>query len=127
MLGSKEVRTMGLTRRDAAATVLTSVVVLVFFAAHGGWDVPLVGDSVRWAAGAILLLGVTTCALGTAEDSAAPKLFAALGIASLVFGVLALATGSLTALSLLVATTVLLWAGATLGHVRHVHRPPVAT
>jgi uncharacterized membrane protein HdeD (DUF308 family) len=56
-----------------------------------------------------------------------PKLFAALGIASLVFGVLALATGSLTALSLLVATTVLLWAGATLGHVRHVHRPPVAT
>jgi len=69
---------MTLTRKDAAAAALTALAVLAFLATHEGWGVPLVGDSHRWAAGAILLLGSMTCGLG----------------------VLALATGSLTPLSL---------------------------
>jgi hypothetical protein len=44
-----------------------------------------------------------------------------LGGAAFVFGVLALVTGSLTALSLLVADMVLMWALTTL---RHAHSPP---
>jgi hypothetical protein len=54
-------------------------------------------------------------------------LLAGVGTAALVLAVAALATGSLTALSLLVACIVLLWAGATLRHVWHPAHGPVAT
>lgn len=117
---------MTLTRKDAAATVLTAPVVLVFFATHQGWDVWLIGGSHRWAAGAILFLGATTCGLGSPDRSAVSKWLAALGALALVLAVLALATGSLTPLSLLVGDIVVLWAVSTLGHVRHVPHKPVA-
>jgi hypothetical protein len=107
---------MALTRKDAAAAALTALAVLVFLATHEGWGVPLVGDSHRWAAGAIFLLGSLTCGLGSPGKDAATKLLAILGAAALVLAVLAIATGSLTALSLLVADMVALWAVATLRH-----------
>ena len=110
---------MTLTRKDAAATALTGLVVLVFLASHESWGVPLVGDSRRWAAGAILLVGSMTCGLGSPGKDTATKLLAFLGIAAFVLGVLALATGSLTPLSLLVVDVVALWAIATLRHLRH--------
>jgi len=40
--------------------------------------------------------------------------------------VFAVWTGSLTLLSLLVVDIVLLWGAATLGHVQHDHRRPIA-
>src|SRR4051794_39073725 len=49
------VTTMTLSRKDVVATVLTVLVVLTFAATHEGWNVPLVGDSHRWAAAVILL------------------------------------------------------------------------
>jgi hypothetical protein len=52
--------TMMLRRKDVGATALTALVVISFFATHGGWNVWLVGDSHRRAAGVILLLGVVT-------------------------------------------------------------------
>jgi hypothetical protein len=52
-------------------------------------------------------------------------LFATLGGAALVLSVVALATGSLTPLSLLVADIVVLWALATLRHARHAPHSPV--
>lgn len=113
---------MTLGIKDAFATVLTGLAVLVFAATHQAWDVWLVGSSHRWAAVAILLLGMATCSLGSAElnkgrgMSTTPMLLAAVGVASLVFAVWAIATGSLTALWLLVAATVCLWAGSTLRH-----------
>ena len=58
---------MTVTRKDVAATALTALVVLVFIATHEGWDVPLIGDSHRWAAAAITLIGAVTCGLGSAE------------------------------------------------------------
>src|SRR5437764_65291 len=85
---------MTLTRKDAAATVLTALAVLVFLATHEGWGMPLVGDSHRWAAGAIFPLGSLTCGLGSPGKDAATKVLAILGVAALVLAVLAVATGS---------------------------------
>jgi hypothetical protein len=112
---------MTLTRKDAAATALTALVVLVFVATHQEWDVWLVGGSHRWAAGAILLLGAATCGQGSPSKGRASTFLATLGAAALVLAVLALATGSLTALSLLVVDIVLLWAVSTLRHLGVIH------
>src|SRR4051812_2590508 len=89
----KEVERMRLTGRDIAATALTALVVLTFAATHESWSVPLVGDSHRWAAAAVALLGVLTCALGTREEgSRMPRPLALLGIAALVLAGLAIGT-----------------------------------
>ena len=118
---------MTLTRKDLAASGLTVVAVLVFAAAHEGWGVPLVGGSVRWAAGAVLVLGMATCSLGSPGKDRATSLLAVVGSAALVLAIVALITGSLTALSLLVVAFVLLWAISTLRHVRRAPGTPVAT
>lgn len=126
---------MTLTRKDALATVLTGLAVLAFVATQQAWDVWLIGSSYRWAAVAIVLLGAVTCGLGSAgeelskgkDTSVATKVLAGIGVAAAVFAVLAVATGSLTLLSLLVACTVLLWAGATLRHAWHPTHGPLPT
>lgn len=117
---------MTLTRKDAAATFLTGLAVLAFFATHQGWNVLLIGDSHRWAAVVIFLLGAVTCGLGSQMQSI-PLLFWALGTTALVLAVVSVATGSLTALSLLVVAIVLLWAAATLRHIRHMPGKPIVT
>lgn len=109
---------MTLTWKDAAATAVTALAVLVFFATHESWNVALVGDSHRWAAVVIFLLGAVTCGLGT-QTQRTPMLFWVLGSAALALGFLAVATGSLTPLSLLVVDIVVLGAAATWRHVRH--------
>ena len=103
----------GITRKDLTAIVLTALAVLVFAATHEGWNVWLIGGSHRRAAGAILLLGSFTCALGSPGKDAATKILAVLGIAAGALAVLALVTGSLTPLSLLTLDIVLLWAAST--------------
>lgn len=118
---------MTLTRKDAAATGLTVLAVLTYLATHEGWNVWLIGGSHRWAAGAILLLGMGTCALGTMETGLGTKILGFLGMLALVLAVLALVTGSLTPLSLLVADIVVLWAGSTFRHVLHAPGRPLAT
>ena len=111
-------------RKDLAATVLTSAVVLVFLAAHESWDVPLVGGSVRWAAAAVLLLGMATCALGSQRTGAGTAVFAVLGSRSFALALLAIATGSLAVLSLLVFDVVVLWTAATTRHAIGAARHP---
>jgi hypothetical protein len=113
---------MTLTRKDAAAAGLTTLVVLVFLATHGGWGVPLVGDSHRWAAGAILLLGMFTCSLGSPGNDGTTRVSALLGVLAFVLAVLAIVTGSLTPLSLLVVDVVALFAVSTFRHATH-HEP----
>jgi hypothetical protein len=115
-----------LTRKDLVATALTFLSMLVFAAAHEGWNVPLVGDSYRWAAGVILLLGIATCSQGSPDKGVASKVLAGLGIGALALGVAALVTGSLTLLSLLVVDVVVLWAASTLRHASHHPGHPVA-
>jgi hypothetical protein len=110
---------MTLTRKDAIATGLVGLSVLAFLATHEAWNIPLIGDSHRWAAAVILLLGVGACAAGARRVTS--TIFSVLGGAAFVLGVLALITGSLTPLSLLVADIVVMWAITT---VRHAHAPP---
>jgi hypothetical protein len=113
---------MTLTRNDLAATVLTGLVVLTLSAAHEGWGVPLVGESRRWAARVILLLGAATCGQGSPSRGGGAKLLAALGIAALVLGVVAIVTASLAVVSLLVVDIVVLWAASTARHARRIPR-----
>jgi hypothetical protein len=115
------------SRRDLAAAALTAAAVVTFFATHEGWNVWLVGDSHRWAAGVIFALGVVTCGLGSPGRGAATRLLATLGVIALVLAVLALVTGSLTLLSLLVVDIVVLWAAATVRHAGHGSRPSLST
>lgn len=110
---------MVLTRKDLAATLLTTLAVLAFAATHEGWNVWLIGGSHRWSAGAIVLLGAFTCGLGSPGKGAATKVLAVLGVAAGVLAVLALVTGSLTPLSLLTLDIVLLWAASLYRHSRH--------
>lgn len=109
--------------KDIAATGLTALSVLVFLATHEGWGVWLVGDSRRWAAAVIAFLGIATCGLGTPAKDNATKFLSTLGILAFALAVLALATGSLTPLSLLVVDIVLLWALSTLRHVVDARKP----
>jgi hypothetical protein len=118
---------MMLSRKDVAATALTALAVATFFATHEGWNVWLVGDSHRWAAGVIFVLGALTCGLGSPGRGTATTLLATLGGLALVLAVLALASGSLTALSLLVVAIVALWAASTLRHLGHGSRPSLST
>jgi hypothetical protein len=117
----RRVRAVAFTRKDGMATVLTALAVLAFAATHEGWNVWLIGGSHRWAAGAIALLGVFTCGLGSPGKDVATKVLTALGIAALVLAVFALVSGSITALSLLTVDIVLLWAASM---VRHGSRGP---
>lgn len=116
---------MTLSRKDALATLLTILVVLAFLATHEGWGVPLIGNSHRWAAGAIALLGMRTCGLGSPGKGVGTKFLAILGALALALTVLALVTGSLTPLSLLVVDIVILWAASTLRHLGHRPRKPI--
>jgi hypothetical protein len=119
MLGDERRHLMMLTRRDVVATGLTGLAVLAFLATHEGWNVPLIGDSHRWAAAVIMALGIGACALGARWVNS--TLFGVLGGVAFVFGVLALVTGWLTTLSLLMADMVVMWALTTF---RHAHTPP---
>ena len=110
---------MTLTRKDAVATSFTGLAVMAFLATHEAWNVPLIGDSHRWAAAVIMILGIGACTAGARRSDSA--LFGVLGGAAFVLGVLAVITGSLTPLSLLVADMVVMWALTTL---RHAHAPP---
>ena len=109
---------MSLDRKDIAATALTALAVSTFAATHEGWNVWLVGDSRRWAAVAISVIGVAACGLGSPGKDAATWILAALGTAAGVLAAVAIVTGSLTALSFLTLDIVMLWA---LSLVRHAH------
>lgn len=109
---------MTLTRRDGAAIVPIALVVLVYAANSRGWDVPLLSSN-RWAAGAILVLGMVTCSLGRpAENAKSPlvSILALLGGGALLLFALTMWTDAQWALALFALDTVVLWAGATLRH-----------
>jgi hypothetical protein len=65
------------------------------------------------------------CGLGSPGRGAATRLLAILGVLALVLAAIALATGSLTPLSLLVADIVLLWLGSTVRHAAHFRPQPL--
>jgi hypothetical protein len=125
---------MTLTRKDLFATALTGLAVLAYAAAVGSWDVALVGSGYRWAAAVIVVLGIGACALGSpgkdlgegTRMDGTTMLLSVAGVAALVFALWAIAAGSSTALTLLIASVVVLWAGSTVRHAWHTtHRHAV--
>ena len=115
---------MSLSYKDLIATLLTALVVLVFFATHESWNVWLVGDSHRWAGGVVFLLGAMTCGLGSPTKDAFSKALGVLGALALALAIVAIATGSLTALSLLATDIVTLWAVSTYRHAAGAPQQP---
>lgn len=115
-----------LGRKDATTAGLTVLVVLTFAATHQGWNVWLVGGSHRWAAGVITLLGTAGCALGDPKRTTGTMILSVLGAFALALSAVAVVTGSLTPLSLLVVDIVLLWAASTLGHMQRSRHEPIA-
>jgi hypothetical protein len=113
---------MRLTWKDAAATMVTAVVLALYGAYLAGVALPLVSGP-RALAGTVLVLGFVGCALGngamTGERYRVPRYTTAtaLGVTSLVAGLWALLTGNGVALAVLVAATVTLWAMATAFHL----------
>src|SRR4249919_960626 len=95
-------------RRDLVATGLTALVLGVYAANAFGWSVWLVGDSVRWAAAVVLVLGIATCAFGRPAKGRADAVLAVLGFACAAFAVIAIVTASSTALAALAAGDVAL-------------------
>jgi hypothetical protein len=110
---------------DVAATLLATATVMGFTATHQYWDVWLIGDSRRWAAGLLALLGVAM--FGLAVRHIGMILFAVLGCAAVCFTGFALWTASLTPLSLLAATIILVWAPAVLRDLIEVPRKRFVT
>ena len=117
---------MTLTGKDAAATALTVLAVVTYVASRDGWNVWLVGGSHRWAAGAILVLGMFTCSLGSMTPGFGTKMLGVLGVFAVALAVAAIATASLTVLSLLVVDIVALWAASTVRHAWHPSKLPMA-
>ena len=109
---------MTLTRRDAIATVLTALAALTLLIALAGWNVPLIGDSYRWAAVVAFLLGACAGLSGRPLEGYREPMLGVLGIVALALAILAVATGSAAFLILLVADTIVLWAATTTRHAR---------
>ncbi|MFN8224314.1 MAG: hypothetical protein U0R50_13830 [Gaiellales bacterium] len=107
--------------KDAIATVFTALAVVVLAANLAEWPVWLVGDSVRWAAGAVMLLGIGACSLGRPQRGRTDQLLGVIGVVCVGLFVVALATGSSQALVALVVADVVLWLAATARHFAHDH------
>ncbi len=113
--------------KDVGALALTALAVGVLAATDRGWSVPLVGASHRWAAVAVLLLGMAACSLGSARSGTGAWALGALGAVSLGLVVITIVTGSLPVLTLAVAAFVALWAGSAVRHMLAGRPTPPAT
>jgi hypothetical protein len=110
---------------DVTATLLAAATVMGFTATHEYWNVWLIGDSRRWTAGLLALLGIAM--FGLVARHIGMTLLVVLGCAALCFAGFAFWTASLTALSLLAATIILVWALAVLRDLLEVPRRPLLT
>lgn len=108
---------MSLTRRDFAGTAVAALVVLTYVANVADWW--YLGNN-RWAAVTMVAVGAVGCPLGArlvGEKPSAPiVLLGLLGVAALVFAVLAIVTATQWTLLTLGIVLVALWAGTTLRH-----------
>lgn len=108
---------MTLTRKDAAATLVAALVVFIYAANVQGWW--YLGNN-RWAAVTMFATGAIGCPLGARIKNETPTAstiaLGAVGVASLVLGIVAIVTGAQWALLALTLVLVALWLGTTLRH-----------
>jgi len=115
---------MSLTPRDALATAVAAVAVLVYAGnAAGTWYL----GSNRWAIGTMALAGIAGCSLGARIDRSPTPVVALLGVLGASAGAIAvagLATGRHGLLLALLIVQLALWAATTARHAAV--RPPHA-
>ena len=112
---------MTLSRRDLIATVLVGIAALVYVLWLAG-----MGPGVRLVAAIVLAMGFTASASAVVpaftdllhSSKTYLAITSALGLLALAAGVIALAAGSSAMLAILVITTLVLWAMATIRHRR---------
>jgi hypothetical protein len=109
---------------DVVGAIVIAATVLGYAATHEQWNVWLIGDSRRWTAGLLSVLGIAVFAL--ASRHVPGSVLGLLLIASVVFAVIAFWTASLTSLSFLAATIVVVWAVAVFRDLLVVPRKPIA-
>ncbi|NMH97791.1 hypothetical protein [Pseudonocardia acidicola] len=110
----------GLTWRDTAAGVLVGIVVLLVVVDAVRPGLPVVPGP-RGVAAIGLLAGTAAFWVGGRVETVGrigAGLLGAVGIVALAFGLSAIVTGSLAALTVGVAAIVLMWAAATARHLR---------
>ena len=110
---------MKLDLKDGAVAVLATLIGGTLLTTYESWGVPLIGDSHRWATVVILLLGLVAGALSSPGADPRSYFLAGLVLAAFLFAVIALATGSLTPLVLLVAAVLALIVASMARHLRH--------
>jgi hypothetical protein len=114
---------MEFTRKDALATVLVTVAVVVY-AAYLVFDGFLFITDVPAMAGVALVLGFASRRIGGREGFAHERLAFAAGLGSMALGIVAVSTGSAVVLALFMISMVALWIAATYvrtgGHFGHV-------
>jgi hypothetical protein len=93
---------------DVVGTIVIAATVLGYVATHEQWNVWLIGDSRRWTAGLLSVLGIAIFALASRHVSG--FVLGSLLLIGTVFAVIAFWTASLTPLSLLATTIVVVWA-----------------
>lgn len=121
-------RTSRMSARDAGATILLAIAATLFGLWQAGVDVPGFG-SVRMTSAAIFVLGMFACGSGsgrdiyaeTGVDRAIVAVLSVLGVATLGFGIAAMASGSATVMTIYFAGFAALWLLAT---IRHAVTPP---
>jgi hypothetical protein len=118
---------MRLERKDLTAASVAIVIVGVLVTTAAGWGVPLIGDSHRWAAVAIVVLALIAGTLEAPGTERPANLLAALVVVGFLAAVLAIATGSLAALLLLVVDVLALIAVDAARHVRQARGTPATT
>jgi hypothetical protein len=118
---------MQTTRSDSKVLGLAILIVGVFVVAYADWGVPLIGDSNRWAAAAIIVLALLAGVLSSPGAESRSYAMAGLVIASFLTAVLAFATASTGALALLVVALLALMAVSTGRHLRQAPSRTAAT
>jgi hypothetical protein len=108
---------MHFTPSDLASTVATALAVAVYTATHEAWPVWLVGDDHRWASAMIVTLGLIPFGLALDASGGMLRGVVYLGVAAFALAIVALVTGALTPLSLLVAAIALIWAVSLADHL----------
>jgi len=118
---------MEINRRDRNVLGLAVLIMGVFVTASAGWGVPLIGDSNRWAAAVILLLGLAAGILSSPGSESRSYALGGLLIVAFLGSVLVFATASTGALALLVIALLGLIATSTARHLMHPARRPTAS
>jgi hypothetical protein len=108
---------------DVLGTLVIAATVLGYAATHEQWNVWLIGDSRRWTAGLLSVLGIAMFALASRHVSG--MVLGSLLLLGVVLAAIAFWTASLTPLSLLAATIVAVWAIAVIRDLFVVPHKPI--